>query len=203
MAGPAVSESQADENKCQHYFTSHVHQGMSIRLCMFCHEPDWGDFREQVLFHSEDTLQKVYKALRSIGLNSTQIVDSVLRMQNAGILFRENWPEQEGENMSMSQEMKTRETSGSVLIGESFKFQLRARQIVYDYAVSHQSSPPFGFELGDVYIVWFCKTLQNWKALLSTTIPDQMYYEVTYDGDRKQAYLDAYRKMENVTIQDE
>ena len=28
----------------------------------------------------------------------------------------------------------------------------------------------------DVYVVWNCKTLQNNKALLATTVPDGMYY---------------------------
>lgn len=55
----------------------------------------------------------------------------------------------------------------------------------------------------DIYVVWFCKTLQNWKALLSTNIPDGMYYEVTYDGDKRQAYLDAYKKFQNVTYTDD
>ena len=36
----------------------------------------------------------------------------------------------------------------------------------------------------DVYVVWCCKTLQNHKALLSTTAPDGMYYEFTYNGDK-------------------
>ena len=54
----------------------------------------------------------------------------------------------------------------------------------------------------DVYVVWFCKTLQNWKALLSTDLPDGMYFEVTYNGDKKEAYLDAYRKIKNVKISD-
>ena len=36
----------------------------------------------------------------------------------------------------------------------------------------------------DVYVVWSCKTLQNSKALLSTTVPDGMYYELTYNGDK-------------------
>lgn len=49
----------------------------------------------------------------------------------------------------------------------------------------------------DVYVVWFCKTLQNWKALCSTDIPDGMYYEVTYDGDKDVAYVDAYKKWDN------
>lgn len=56
-----------------------------------------------------------------------------------------------------------------------------------------------GFKLShdDVYIVWFCKTLQNAKALLSTNVSDGMYYELTYNGDKKELYLDAYKKWEN------
>lgn len=49
----------------------------------------------------------------------------------------------------------------------------------------------------DVYVVWYCKTLQNHKALLSTTVPDGMYYEFTYNGDKKECYMDAYKKWEN------
>lgn len=54
---------------------------------------------------------------------------------------------------------------------------------------------------GDVYIVWYCKTLQNHKALLSTTVSDGMYYELTYNGDKKELYLDAYKKWENKKIE--
>lgn len=56
-----------------------------------------------------------------------------------------------------------------------------------------------GFKLSsnDVYIVWFCKTLQNAKALLSTNVSDGMYYELTYNGDKSELYLDAYKKWEN------
>ena len=54
----------------------------------------------------------------------------------------------------------------------------------------------------DVYIVWQCKTLQNNKALLSTTLFDGMYYEVTYNGDNDEAYIDAYKKWENYKIED-
>ena len=50
----------------------------------------------------------------------------------------------------------------------------------------------------DVFIVWYCKTLQNAKALLSTTVSDGMYYELTYNGDKKELYLDAYKKWENI-----
>ena len=52
----------------------------------------------------------------------------------------------------------------------------------------------------DVYVVWFCKTLQNWKALASTTLVDGMYYELTLNGDKQEIYLDAYKKFENRAI---
>lgn len=53
----------------------------------------------------------------------------------------------------------------------------------------------------DVYVVWYCsKTLQNHKALLNTNISDRMYYELTYNGDKNELYLDAYKKWQNVKI---
>jgi len=52
----------------------------------------------------------------------------------------------------------------------------------------------------DVYIVWLCKTLQNHKALVSTNVSDGMYYELTYNGDKEEMYLDAYKKWENKCI---
>jgi hypothetical protein len=53
----------------------------------------------------------------------------------------------------------------------------------------------------DVFVVWFCKTLQNRKALV-TTLNNGMYYEITHDGDRKQTYVDVYKKWENYTVKD-
>lgn len=55
----------------------------------------------------------------------------------------------------------------------------------------------------DVYVVWLSKTLQNNKALLSTDVPDDMYFEVTYNGDKREAYLDAYQKVENRCVKEE
>lgn len=50
-------------------------------------------------------------------------------------------------------------------------------------------------------VVWFCKVLQNWKALLCTTIDgDGLYFEVTYNGDRCEAYVDTYHKISNEAI---
>ena len=77
--------------------------------------------------------------------------------------------------------------------------RVKACQIVSNYVVEHidkiDKVPVF-----QVYIVWQCKTLQNWKFLISTDIPDGMYYEVTYNGDKDEWYLDAYKKFENRCI---
>ncbi|MCC4359106.1 DUF6275 family protein [Limosilactobacillus reuteri] len=53
----------------------------------------------------------------------------------------------------------------------------------------------------EVFVVWYTKVLQNYKALLATPIKDdQHYYEVTYNGDKDDLYLDVYNKEENVCI---
>ena len=74
-----------------------------------------------------------------------------------------------------------------------------AIMIVENYIVEHldKSDPDPEFE---VYIVWKCKALQNWKYLLSSSLMDGMYYEMTYNGDKKEWYLDAYKKFENRRI---
>lgn len=54
----------------------------------------------------------------------------------------------------------------------------------------------------EMHIVWKCKVLRNWKYLLSSTLYDGMYYEVTYNGNKKEWYVDAYKKFENIVIQD-
>lgn len=53
----------------------------------------------------------------------------------------------------------------------------------------------------DVFVVWFCKTLQNSKALLSTNVSDGMYYKITYNGDKNECYLDTYKKWQNILIE--
>lgn len=80
----------------------------------------------------------------------------------------------------------------------------KMRKAVYEYVVEHldKSDNITDFTVDNVYIVWSCKILQHWKALISTTLPDGMYYECTYDGDKDKLYLDAYKKFENRTIEE-
>lgn len=51
-----------------------------------------------------------------------------------------------------------------------------------------------------LYVVWFCKTLQNWKALVSTDVVHGKYWEVTHNGNSHETYVDTYHKEYNVTI---
>lgn len=54
----------------------------------------------------------------------------------------------------------------------------------------------------EVFVVWFSKTLHNWKALLSTTVSDGKYYEVTYNGEFEETYVDTYVKLRNEAYDD-
>lgn len=72
------------------------------------------------------------------------------------------------------------------------------KETVVDYANARlDKTDGKHITVDDVFIVWLCKTLQNNKALVSTTLPDGMYYELTYNGDKNECYFDAYKKFDN------
>lgn len=79
------------------------------------------------------------------------------------------------------------------------RMQEKAIRLVKGYIGRHLDK---GDETPDyeVYVVWFAKTLQSWKALVSSSLPDGMYYEVTHNGDRNETYLDAYKKFSNEVV---
>lgn len=53
-------------------------------------------------------------------------------------------------------------------------------------------------DLSNVFVVWSCKTLQNYKCLVSTTVSgDGIYAEYTFNGDKQELYEDVYQKMTN------
>ena len=79
----------------------------------------------------------------------------------------------------------------------------KAIEIVKQYAIDHLDKSDHIVGEPVVYIVWKCKILQNWKYLLSTSFLDGMYYELIYNGDKKEWYLDAYKKFENRCIKEE
>lgn len=80
-------------------------------------------------------------------------------------------------------------------------FQPTCKSMVAEYVNRHLDvTDEVLIKPEEVYVVWYAKTLQNAKALLSTPLPDGMYYEITYNGDKDEFYLDAYKKFENVRI---
>lgn len=79
----------------------------------------------------------------------------------------------------------------------------KARRIVMNYFNDHVDvTDKKKLTMDDVFVVWFSKTLQNWKCLVSTTVSDGMYYEVTHNGDKNENYVDVYKKWENYCVKD-
>ncbi len=81
------------------------------------------------------------------------------------------------------------------------EFVSLCKKTVAEYANNHlDKSDGKQITEDDVFIVWMCKTLQNNKALASTTLFDGMYYELTFNGNKKELYVDAYKKWENYAV---
>lgn len=80
----------------------------------------------------------------------------------------------------------------------------KARMLVARYYNDNRKLPDEQPELtlSEVHIVWFAKTLGNWKALVTTDLPDDVYYEVTYNGAKEVTYVDVYKKTANVAYPD-
>lgn len=71
-----------------------------------------------------------------------------------------------------------------------------AMNLVRDYILKHWDPTTTKTDF-EIFVVWKAKVLQNWKFLISSDIPDGMYYELTFNGDKNEWYLDAYKKFEN------
>ena len=85
---------------------------------------------------------------------------------------------------------------------EVYDLPLKAREHILKHFNSKVSHMGDQITLDAVYIVWFAKTLQNWKALVSTTVDDDLYYELTHDGDKKVTYIDVYTQINGVIVRD-
>lgn len=79
-------------------------------------------------------------------------------------------------------------------------FNPQAKAVALVRTLYYGEHSEFPLDVTDVYIVWFCKTLQNWKALVSTNAKDNRYYEITHNGDKNETYIDEYGKKSNVVV---
>lgn len=57
-----------------------------------------------------------------------------------------------------------------------------------------------GLDPEDMYCVWLAKALQNNKGLFSTDGVEGLYFEVTYNGDKQEFYVDSYTKTSNRAV---
>lgn len=82
---------------------------------------------------------------------------------------------------------------------KSQEFIEKAKTIVQSYAIEHldEFDRKNLTRVPDVYVVWYAYELGHNKAMLSTNLLDGMYYEVTYNSNKNEIYLDAYKKFEN------
>ena len=77
---------------------------------------------------------------------------------------------------------------------DSYKFQKACKEFLIEY---YKEKFDISLGLEDVYVVWSCKTLQNNKILISTTVSDGRYCEFTRNGDKQETYFVMYVKEEN------
>lgn len=84
----------------------------------------------------------------------------------------------------------------------SEEFLNYTKTLVKNYTYDHlDKTDSIKLEDFDVFVVWYNFTLKNQKALLSTTLFDGMYYEITYNSNKNEIYFDAYKKFENKCIE--
>jgi hypothetical protein len=79
------------------------------------------------------------------------------------------------------------------MIGSDMDYQEIAKRHVREYVINQNRQ-------FSNYVIWWSKTLQNWKGIFGTTLPDGKIYELTYDGDKKTVYFDSYAKLHNFAI---
>lgn len=81
----------------------------------------------------------------------------------------------------------------------SEEFMRLAKAKVYEMALASlcPTDDLSMFTINDVYIVTHAFILKNQKAMVSTTLKDGKYYEVTYNEATSELYVDQYVKVQN------
>lgn len=158
--------------------------------------------RESILLYEED------KAI--IGVNAGAVTNKLLQFSNGAVYYDENDQKKvmhiHDQKLDALEDIIEAANGKPVLVFYSYKHDLaridkrfpqaqtldnehifkRWNKGEIELLVCHPASMGHGLNMqdGGNIVVWFSKTLQNWKALVSTNVSDGMYYEVTYNGDK-------------------
>ena len=88
------------------------------------------------------------------------------------------------------------------ILDDNVEFITRARQLASEEFNERFKDAKVNTTSNQFYVVWFAKTLGNWKALVSTDLIAGQYWEITYNGAKKETYVDAYVKFSNRAVPD-
>jgi hypothetical protein len=84
------------------------------------------------------------------------------------------------------------------------KFLMAAKRTVVENYNEHRNSktlPELTIDM--VHVVWFSKTLGNWKAVVASSVARGLLWEIAFNGGSNEVYLDVYKKLNNVKIPQE
>lgn len=162
---------------------------------------------DELLKKSEIKAETVYDKVTIV---NCKLPNGFVIVEGSGAVSPENYDEKISTEICMKRiENKLRELEGYALAKQLYErkeiimtnanFIELAISEVRKYVLNHLDKSD-GTPVFDIFVVWSCKTLQNYKCLISTTLHDGMYYECTYNGDKAEMYLDAYKKFENKRI---
>lgn len=70
-------------------------------------------------------------------------------------------------------------------------------KLIYDYVNDKYENT----DINDMFIVWSCYILGNRKYLVGVKNSSN-YFEVTYNMNKKEWYIDKYSKVNNICIKD-
>lgn len=89
-------------------------------------------------------------------------------------------------------------------VGPDMEPQVKARMlVVLDFNTNRDKADSSPLHYEDTYVVSFKYILGYWKAMISTSVSDGKYYEVTYNNLKKETYVDSYVKFRNACYTDE
>ncbi|USS85064.1 DUF6275 family protein [Fructilactobacillus myrtifloralis] len=98
----------------------------------------------------------------------------------------------------LAESMKVQQNKGELIMDMDFFLQLASNEIWKHYCTFKNKES--GLATGRPFVIWSCKALQNFKAVLGVPGSNKWLFEVTFNGDKNAIYLDSYEKTKNEAI---